>query len=339
MNATHAIRCLVLALVCMIGFEALAQIDEFGLDQNEWARTGSVPIDPDVAEARRLLALDQPAAALALLNTWIDTHKYTSHPDLPEAYLLRGDAKNAKNDEYEALYDYEVVIKQFYGSDAFPKAVEREFEIAVRYINGLRRYWLGLFRVQRATSLGEELLIRVQERMPQSQLAEIAALELADHYYKQRDMRMAADMYGIFVENYPQSEHRVYAGLRQIFSNIASFKGPRYDRSGLIESQVLIERFQARYPADAEQAGITVQLQTWIDESAANHLLDTAVWYLKRRDEASARFVLRRVIRNHPGSTAASQAADIMLKRGWLETAPTERSTDTNPETTDDVEQ
>jgi outer membrane protein assembly factor BamD (BamD/ComL family) len=281
----------------------------------------TVQIDPELAEARRLLALDRPNDALSILNDWIARERYTNHPDLAEAYLLRGDAKLARDDEYQALYDYEVVIKQFYGSDSFPHAVEREFEIGTRYINGLRRMWLKLFRAQRATSLGEELLIRVQERMPQSQLSEMAALELADHYFRQRDMRLAAEMYGIFVENYPESEHRVYAGLRQIFANIASFKGPRYDRSGLIESQVLIDRFQSRFPADAEQAGVTVQLETWIDESAANHLLDTAMWYLRRRDEASAQFVLRRVVRDHPGSTAASQATALMLDRGWLETS------------------
>lgn len=287
--------------------------------QEQWLDIEPATGDEGIIEARRLLATDQPREALDLLNAWITEQQFQNHPDLPEAYLLRGDAKHALGDEFKALYDYEVVIKQFFGSTSFPKAVEREFEIAKLYLGGLRRKWFGLFRLERSTSLGEELIIRVQERMPQSQLAESAALELADHYYRQRDMRMAADMYGIFVINYPQSEHRRYASLRAIFANIASFKGPRYDRSGLVESQALIEQFQGRYPADAEQAGITTQLSTWIDESSANHLLDTALWYLKRKDEASARYVLRRVVRDHPGSTAATQAANLMLDRGWLE--------------------
>jgi len=322
-------------LVCAAGSSAaLAQVEEYTLEDEGWVESEGLEVDPALAEARQALASDQPGRALSILNAWIREHKFTNHPSLPEAYLLRGDAKLANNDEYEALYDYEAIIKQFYGSPEFPKAVEREYEIAKRYVNGLKRKWFGLFRIEGATSLGEELLIRVQERMPGSQLAEMAALELGDYYYRTRDVRMAADMYGIFVVNFPESEHRKYAALRQIFANIASYKGPRYDQSGLTEASVLIEDFQARYPAEAEQAGVTVQLANWVDESAAEHLLDTARWYLRRQDEESARYTLVRLIRAHPHSAAAEEAVSILQARGLLDepTRPIQTQTDTSDE-------
>lgn len=297
---------------------ALGQSEEFGLDGTGWVGEQGEEGDPVLGEARRLLAADRPGQALKILNDWMTANKYTENPDLPQAYLLRGDAKLAIRDEYEALYDYEAIIKQYYGSPEFPKAVEREYEIAKMYLDGLKRKWFGV-RIESATMLGEELMIRVQERMPGSQLAEIAALDLGDYYYRKRDMPMAADMYGIFVTNYPESQNRRYAALREIFANIAAFKGPRYDQSGLTEASVLIEDFQARYPAEAEQAGVTVQLQTWVDESSAGHLLDTARWYLKQRDEESARYTLRRLIRAHPTSAAAAEAVTILEQRGLLD--------------------
>ncbi len=297
---------------------AFGQDEEFSLEGPGWAGEQVEEGDPVLAEARRLLAADRPSQALKILNEWMTANKYTDNPDLPQGYLLRGDAKLALKDEYEALYDYEAIIKQFYGSPEFPKAVEREYEVAKMYLDGLRRKWFG-FRIEKATGLGEELMIRVQERMPGSQLAEIAALDLGDFYYNKRDMRMAADMYGIFVTNFPESQNRRYAALREIFANIAAFKGPRYDQSVLIEAGVLIEDFQTRYPAEAEQAGVTVQLETWVDESAADHLLDTARWYLAQRDEESARYTLRRLIRAHPTSAASAEAVKILEQRGLLD--------------------
>lgn len=297
---------------------AFGQAQEFALEGQGWTDERMEEGDPALTEARRLLAADRPGPALKILNTWVNAHQYTDNPDLPQAYLLRGDAKLALKDEYEALYDYEAIIKQFYGSPEFPKAVEREYEVAKMYLNGLKRKWFGI-RIESGVVLGEELMIRVQERMPGSQLAEIAALELADYYYRIRDMPMAADMYGIFVINFPESQNRRYAALREIFANIASYKGPRYDQSGLTEAGVLIEDFQARYPAEAERAGVTVQLESWVDESAADHLLDTARWYLRQMDEESARYTLRRLIRAHPTSAASAEAVKILEERGLLD--------------------
>lgn len=301
-----------------MGGLAFGQDEKSSLESQDWTDEQAEEGDPLLAQARRLLAADRPGAALKILNQWMTAHKYTDNPDLPQGYLLRGDAKLALKDEYEALYDYEAIIKQFYGSPEFPKAVEREYEVAKMYLDGLKRKWFGL-RIESATSLGEELMIRVQERMPGSQLAEIAALDLGDYYYRKREMRMAADMYGIFVASYPESQDRHYAALREIFANIASYKGPRYDQSGLTEASVLIEDFQARYPAEAEQAGVTVRLETWVDESAADHLLDTARWYLRQRDEESARYTLRRLIRAHPTTAAAAEAVNLLEQRGLLD--------------------
>lgn len=322
MFTLNALRVLAVAATLGLIGPAWAQ-DEATLEGEAWVEGADSGLDPQIMEARELLARDRPQEAKAILTAWIKAHEYSDHPELPDAYLLRGDAKLMAGDEYEALYDYEAIAKRFYGTPAFPKAIERESEIATRYINGLRRKWMGWLRLERAESLGEELLIRVQERMPGSQLAERAALELADYYYKKRDLPMAADMYGIIVDSYPDSRYRRYASLREIYSNIAAFKGPRYDRSPLVEAGILIEDFQARYPADAEQAGITAQLTAWVDESAATHLLDTAVWYLGRKDEASGRFTLRRLVRDNPESAAAAEGLRIMAERGWLE-APVE---------------
>ena len=46
-------------------------------------------------------------------------------------------------------------------------------------------------------------------------------------------------------------------------------------------------------------------------------MLDTATWYLKTSDPVSARYTLRRLVRDYPRTVAATAALQIMDDRGW----------------------
>ncbi len=306
--------------LALTGTRALAQT-EMRLDANgNW-----VPVGPDVdpssdegiiTRARKQLAENRPRGALALLDSWIKRNKAQEKPETPEAILRRGDAKLALKDEYEALFDYEEVIKLYPGTPQFVTAVERELEIGLMYLNGLRKKMWGM-RIDNATRIGEELLIRVQERVPGSQLAQRAAIELANYYYRIRDLRMASEAYDIFLTNFPNSEYRELAMERRVFANIGRYKGPRYDASGLIEAQYLVRDFAARYPKAAEQIGMTDALISRLDESAAEQMYETATWYFKRSDPVSARYTLKRLIQKHPDTVAAREAQAIFAQKGW----------------------
>lgn len=273
-----------------------------------------------VAEARRQLAEGRPGAAHARIDAWIqanDPDGRGASPWLAEAYLLRGDALVAQDREFKALFDYEVVASRFPDSTAFVRAIEREVEIAVMYSHGLRRRVWG-FRIGAADETAVELLIRAQERLPGSVVAERAAIELADHYFRQREMKLAGEAYDLYLQNYPSGASRVKAMQRRIFTNIARFKGPAYDGAALIDAQQQIRRFSAELPGEAERLGINDALLSRVDESLAQQRLLTARWRLEQGDLASARYLLRRVVREHPGSTAASEAIQIMQRREWL---------------------
>ena len=300
---------------------AHAQASKFQLDDSDgWTQTQAPEPGSDgaiMAQATALLAQDKPGQARKLLGSWLDEHKRTRNDYLAQAYYLHGLARVRDGREYKSLFDFEAIIRDFPDSPYFLKAVEEEYNIGVAYINGLKRHFLGM-RWENARPTGEELIIRTQERVPGSALAEEAAITLADHYYKRRQLKLAAEMYAIFRKNYPNSPRVQRAMLREIEANIARFKGPRYDGSGLLDAKLLIEQYQNKYPADSIKSGITDGLDAWIDESAAQQVLDTARWYLKVDDEPSARFTMARLIRRHPATDAADEALDLMLDRGWV---------------------
>lgn len=274
-----------------------------------------------MVRARELMALGKGGEARRLLTAWIEANKRTDNKWLSTAYLLRGDAILLTGDEHKALYDYEVVIKDFPQTEQFVTAIERELDIAVRYVNGLKRRWLGA-RIADATGVGEEILIRVQERLPRSTLAERAGIELADYYYRVRDLEMASEAYGTFLKLYTQSEYRRRALERQVYVNIARFKGPKYDAAGLIEAKLLAEDYAERYPLDAQRTLLADSVPARIDESQAAQMLETARWYVKRGDEPSAVYTLERLLEKHPGSLASVNALALLHKLGWEPTAP-----------------
>lgn len=316
----HAPPALAIVLACAAG-GARAQQTTYELDPDAgaWVETGAPEQGTDawtIAEARKALAADRPADADRMLTAWLDERERTDNPWLAEAYMLRGDARVARGHEYSALYDYEKVAQDFVGSDVFLPTLERELRVGRMYLRGLRLRFLW-FRFEDASSIGTELLMRIQERAPGSQLAESAAIELADYFYRIRDLDLAAEMYSIFLTNYPRSDLRQHAMLRQIYANVAQFKGPRYDASSLVEARALIRQFAGEFPEQAEQLGITDALIARLDESGAAQMLATAKWYLRRDDRVSARFTLRRLAIKYDGTVAAARGRDILREHGW----------------------
>ena len=291
-------------------------------DRDRWVESDEQAPPPgsqaaEIRAIRGLLADDNANAALQRLNDFILRYENEGSRYLDEALLLRGDAKVARDEEFDALYDYERLIRGFPQSPHFVTAIDRETRIAGLYLDGLKLRLFGL-RLIDAEDIAIELLLRAQERLPGSAIAEKAALRVADYYYAKREMSLARDAYEVYLENYPNGPNRIHAQRRLIYADMARFKGPRYDGSALQDVRLRIQDFAERYPAEAAASGINEGLIARIDESTAAQLLESATWYLTRDDEPATRYVLKRLIRAHPDTISAQEARDIMTARGWL---------------------
>ena len=259
-----------------------------------------------LAEARRLIAQDQPDPARELLDDWLEQHP--GHPLTVEALLMRGDAKAAAGDYYKALFDYEEVVSIYPATPQFWTALEREYKIALLYGGGLKRKLFGQ-RWLSAKAEGAELLIRIQERAPGSTLGERASISLADHYFDEGEMAQAAEAYELFLLNYPESELRQRALLRLIQSSLARFKGPEFDATGLIDAGERLRQYRDEYPAGADRIGVDALLIR-IRESLARRDLSSARWYDRTGQDVSAVMLYRRLIREYPDTAAARRAID-----------------------------
>ena len=115
----------------------------YELAEDQWQKqTTHAPDSPEgrLQTIRSNLAEGHAKTAQQLSGQWIE--QYPNHSLLVEAYLLRGDAKVARDNLFDALFDYEHVIINYSASEQFHTALDREFEIARLFTKGLnRRLW------------------------------------------------------------------------------------------------------------------------------------------------------------------------------------------------------
>jgi outer membrane protein assembly factor BamD len=259
-----------------------------------------------------LLAEEKYDEAWDLADDWIDQHP--NQPLLVEAHMLRGDAKVGSHRYYQALFDYEVVVRDYPGSDQFAVALEREYAIARAFIRGVKRRFLGM-EIIPADDVAVELLIRIQERAPGHDIGESASLTLGEYYYNIRNMPQAVDAYDMFLRNYPKSQSRELAMKRLIEASIAAYKGPRFDARGIIDAGERIKAFEKEFPAAAERMGAEALLAR-IEEGLARKALLAAEWQFTRGDSVSAAYCYQRVVRDYPRTASAQEALRQLAQLG-----------------------
>jgi outer membrane protein assembly factor BamD (BamD/ComL family) len=287
---------------------ALAQQD-FTLDERDQWKAAEEP-DPaspqgTLNQARVALARGEAKRARSMMEAWLERNP--ASPLRPDALLVLADSKLALGDEYDALFDYEEIARRYPYSAAFVPALERELDIARAYAGGLKRKFFGTVRIVPSEDDAQELFIRIQERLPGSALAEKAGMDLADFYFKKRDMPLAAEAYDLFVKNYPRSRQVDKARLRTIYAYYSGYNGPEYDAKGLLEASAKLRELQATQPLLAKQVGAE-GLLVRVYESQAQKMLTDANWYWSVKDAISTERVIRGLVRKFPRSAAALQA-------------------------------
>jgi outer membrane protein assembly factor BamD (BamD/ComL family) len=310
------LRMLILAMAA--SSVALAQ-ESYVLDDktDKWVLTDSPTAgtpEAQLATAAKQLADGKDEEAMQLAAAWISGNE--RHPLIAEAHLIHGDALFAQKEYYQSLFDYELVARDHYGTKAAIAANEKELEIATMFSRGMKRKLWGM-RISDATEEAEELFIRIQERLPRSPLAESAAIELADMYYRTKDMRLANEAYLIFVDpviGFPNSEHIEKARTRLIYTRLAAFRGPAYDDSGLIDARK--ELVQLTYAnKDLADTINSSALITRIDESLGQKLLSTAKWYLKVNKPIAAEYTVRRLVMEYKDTGATVEALEYLVPK------------------------
>jgi outer membrane protein assembly factor BamD (BamD/ComL family) len=266
--------------------------------------------NPTLDRSESLLKAGNWKAAHDLLVPWLKANPKA--PDRDRGVFLLAEVYYVNGDRVRAFYHCDELMDNFPESRLFFPALELQYDIADAYLNGYKDAILGL-RIVPMTDEAIEMLFRIQERSPGSPVAERALKRTADYYFNTSQFDLAAVAYGAFARSYPRSPDVPQVRLRQAFSSLAQFRGPRFDSTPLIDARAQFRELQARYPdlaADANLAG-------WIDRIDADLARKAYVkgdFYARTHQLKGAAYMFRYVIETYPNSHEATLARAALAK-------------------------
>jgi outer membrane assembly lipoprotein YfiO len=260
--------------------------------------------DPQLNRIEDLVANGRSRDAMKSAVAWLKANKESKLRD--RGLFLMAEALYHYGDRIKSFYYLDELMDEHPDSPLFGQALEKQYQIADAYINGYRRrvFWLPLLS---AREEGIEILFRIQQRSPRSQMAEKALLRTADYYYADSQYDLAADAYRAYSQSYPRSPYLSRVKLRQAYSNLAQFRGLRFDATPVVNARAQLQDIVAQFPDLAKQENIPEVLSR-IDNTFARKLAVTANFYERTHEPRAAAYTYDVLIKNYPNSAEADDA-------------------------------
>jgi outer membrane assembly lipoprotein YfiO len=249
---------------------------------------------------------------------WFKANK--THPLRDRGLLLMAKALYQYGDRIRAFYYCDELMDTYPESSLFYPALELQYRIADAYLQGYKSRFLRIPMFEQKDE-AVEMLFRIQRRSPGSPLAEQALLRTADYYYDSGQFDLAADTYATYARPYPRSTELSRVLLLQAYSNLALYRGPRFDPTPMIDAQQQLRDYASRFPQQARQQQVPELLEQ-IELDQARKLFLTGDFYQRTHKPRAARHLYAQVIEDHPDSPQALQARERLDRLNPEPSAP-----------------
>jgi outer membrane assembly lipoprotein YfiO len=251
------------------------------------------------------------ADAVKLANAFIKER--ADSPYRQDMMLLAGEAEISRGHYFQAYEWYEKLLDQFHGGEYYERALLREFFVAEQFLAGKKRLTLAIFWVP-AEDDGLDILRRIAEHVPGTDLAEKAMLRIGDYHFGRMEWPAAADAYDAYLQLFPRSYRAQYAMLQAATALYNSYRGSEYDDTALIEAQQRFTAFAQRYPAPAAKANVSFTLGQ-ITLNLAAKRLETGRFYERTGHPQAAVYYYKSVQRDYADTPSGAAARDMLARQ------------------------
>lgn len=269
--------------------------------------TTEVAVDPGLIQIEELLQDGRFDAARKSAITWLKTNR--SSPMRDRGLYLMAEALYQYGDRIKSFYYLDELMDEYPDSALFYQALDKQYQIADTYLGGYKRRFLKI-PMFGAKEEAVEMLFRIQQRSPGSPLAEKALLRTADYYYANADYDLAEDAYGAYAKAYPRSPMVPRVKLRQAYSNLAQFRGLRFDATPVVDAKAQLQDIVANYPDLAAEENLSSVLER-IDRTFARKLEVTADFYRRTHEPRAAAYIRGLLATSYPESAEAAHARQL----------------------------
>jgi outer membrane assembly lipoprotein YfiO len=309
---------LILLAFAMTASAQTTQNSTWELREGRWQQLPKAPTtqavvrDAELDRIEKMLNDGQWKSARTAALAWEKANK--ASPQRDRGLYLLAQADYQADQHIKAFYQLDELLDYYKDSRYFYPALEMQYKIADEYLSGYKDTWLGM-RILSREGEAIEMMFRIQQTSPGSQLAEKALLRTADYYYQDLQYDLAADAYGMYCKSYPRSPIVPKAKLRQAFSSLAQFRGTKFDPTPLIDARTQLLDISQQYPQLASDENVSMVIEK-IDATFAAKLFQKADYYRRTHAYDAAVFTYRLLIETYPLSSEAQNA------KNWLDRMP-----------------
>jgi outer membrane assembly lipoprotein YfiO len=266
--------------------------------------------DPGLVRIEQMLQDGKSSAAFKSAVNWLKLNK--TSPVRDRGLYLAAEALYRYGDRLKSFFYLDELLDEYPESPLYYQALEKQYQIADAYLNGYKRRFMKIPLFD-GEDEAVEMLYRIQQRSPGSPLAEKSLLRTCDYYYANADYDLAQDAYGAYVKSYPRSPFVPRAKLRQAYSNLAQFRGLKFDATPVLDAKTQLEAIVQQYPDLAAEENIPSILAR-IDTTFARKLEVTADFYKRTHEPRAAAFTYDYLTKAYPDSPEATKAREQLAR-------------------------
>jgi len=232
---------------------------------------------------------------------------YPKSAEAAESQYYLGRVEEALGNIYEAYLAYQKVIDKYPFSERIQEILEREFNIADRFMGGEKRKALGVALPVENPAI--EIYSKIVENSTYGPLASKAeyklglALKALTRYYE------AEDAFNKVISSYPDSEWAEPAKFQVASCRAAISKGSDYDQGAAQEAKQKFEAFVKDHP----EAALSKEAEKNINdlrEKEAESNYNIGLFYEKQKEYSSAEIYYNVCVDNYSDSPWALKATE-----------------------------
>jgi outer membrane protein assembly factor BamD (BamD/ComL family) len=211
------------------------------------------------------------------------------------------------------LSDY---LKQATSPKHFEEALEMKFEIAEFYHQGGKKRLFGSHKLPAMVS-GEEDALQIYDEiittLPHHEYAVRALLHRAEIQASFRDFKESVDSLQLLIRRFPKHDlaPEAYLQINKVY--LKQCIEQHLDPDLLDLAAVNVRKFRLAFPRET-RIGEAERAFGQMQELFANNLLETGLFFQKRKKQNASRIYYHKVLKNYPGTNAAQKAQRELTK-------------------------
>ena len=237
----------------------------------------------------------------------------------PQAQYLVGRSYEARGDDEKAFNAYQSVIEKYPKIENFDEILQRQFDIANRFLAGKRFKVWGLIPLFPSMDKTAKMYTKVIKNGPYSPVAPQAQMNIGAAREKQSDYPQAVKAYERAADRYnDQPKIASDAIFKAGLAYNKEAKTAEYDQSVAGQAIAMFTDFMALYPDDS-RVPEAEQLITSLKSEQARGSFKTAEFYQKNKQRDGALIYYNEVLLKDPDSQLANvarQRIDALKKNG-----------------------